>query len=322
MERKFILEEEDPPQSSQEKNKLVWKQGYFSFGTKSRIANITACKFITETLVVIAHRAVAKVYLIKLSSLPDSNIYDIVDSLQLQFGSLYYHPDGMDIHNNKIYMSAFTDKCCVIEIVDQERLVFERLFSVVPRVSYHGVFANDQGVYLGGCCPNPREKSGTMPIHFYHYETSKVVEYDTGFKRRVKGMQLFDNGTKMIVVSDDKGKGRRNMFDSFVMLYDVDQNSASLDVVDEFIMKNSQVDGIIMKDSIWYATIHDGNNECGCIVVGTITISKKLIFLSKISCDDFPHGIDINYGFLMYTCYGTSSFTVKRENQNAYWTLK
>ena len=125
-ESKFILKEDDPPEEITENNKLVWKQGYFSFGTQSRIANITACKFITEDIVVIAHRAVAKVYLIKINV--NSNTYEILDSLQLCFGSLTYHPDGMDVYKNKIYMTAFTDKCCIIEITNNERLLFERIF--------------------------------------------------------------------------------------------------------------------------------------------------------------------------------------------------
>lgn len=318
MEHKFVIEEENPPQNSEENNKLVWKQGYFSFGTQSRIANVTACKFVTEDIVVIAHRAVAKVYLIKI--LPDSNTYEILDEIHLRFGSLIYHPDGMDLYNNKVYISAFTDKCCVVEIINNERLLFKRLFSVVPRISYHGVYVNDIGIYLGACCANPRSISQqTIPIHFFNHATNEVIEYDTGFKRRVKGLQLFDNASKMIVVSDDKGKGRRNLFDSFVVLYDI---TDTLELADDFIMKNSQVDGIIMKNTIWYATIHDADDECGYIVVGTISISKKLMLLSKISCDNFPHGIDFNNGFLIFTCYGTSSFTVRRENQTGYWTLK
>lgn len=321
MEHKFIIDEQDPPQKSEENNKLVWKQGYFSFGSQSRIANVTACKFITEDIVVVAHRAVAKIYLIKINT--GSNTYQVLDSLQLRFGSLYYHPDGMDLFNNKVYITAFTDKCCVIEIINDERLLFKRLFSVVPRMSYHGVYVNHTGIYLGACCVNPRSMlQENIPIHCFRHELNEVIEYDTGFKRRVKGLQLFDNETKMIVVSDDKGKGRRNMFDSFVVLYDINHYSDSLELADDFIMKNCQVDGIIMKNAIWYATIHDADDECGYIVIGTISISKKLMFLSKISCDNFPHGIDFNFGYLIFTCYGTTSFTVKRENQTQYSTLK
>ena len=184
MEHKFVIEEENPPQNSEENNKLVWKQGYFSFGTQSRIANVTACKFVTEDIVVIAHRAVAKVYLIKI--FPDSNTYEILDEIHLRFGSLIYHPDGMDLYNNKVYISAFTDKCCVVEIINNERLLFKRLFSVVPRISYHGVYVNDIGIYLGACCANPRSISQqTIPIHFFNHATNEVIEYDTGFKRRV-----------------------------------------------------------------------------------------------------------------------------------------
>lgn len=321
MESKFILKEEDPPQESVEKNKLVWKQGYFSFGSQSRIANITACKFITQDLVIIAHRAVAKVYLIKINV--DSNTYDILDSLQLCFGSLTYHPDGMDVFENKIYLSAFSDKSCIIEVVNNERLIFERIFTVVPKLSYHGVFANKSGIFLGGCCSNPKNSNrDTIPIHFFNHETREVIEYDTGFRRRVKGLQLFDNDSKMIVVSDNKDAGRRNMFDSFVVLYGINEKTKTLKVIDEFIIKNAQVDGIIIKDSIWYATIHDGNTKSGTIVVGTISFSQELIFLSRIPCDNFPHGVDIYNEYLMFTCYGSSSFTIKRENQSQYSTLK
>lgn len=317
MDQKYIINEKDPPTKSTEKNKLVWKQGYFSFGTQSRIANVTAAKFITEELVVIAHRAAAKIFLLKLTG----NTYEILDQLFLKFPSLTFHPDGMDILNNKIYITAFTEKCCIVEIINNERLHFERVFSVVGRMQYHAVFSTELGIYLGSCCA--RSNSNTIPIHFYDNETAKVFEYDTHFKRRVKGLQLFDNDTKMIVVSDDKSKGRVNIFDSFVVLYHINKGKdPSLELLDEFQIKNSQVDDIIMKNSIWYATLHDADEKKGYILVGTITYSQKLIYLSKIYCDNFPHGIDFNFGHLMFTCYGTSSFTVKRENQTEYWTLK
>lgn len=313
MEERYILEEKDPPTESTEKNKLVWKQGYFSFGTQKRIANITAAKFITNDLIIIAHRAIAKVYLIKIVG----KKYEIIDSLLLKFGKQYFHPDGMDLYNNKIYISAFTDKCCVVEILNQEELVFERLFSVVPRMAYHGVCVNDNGIYLGSCAT----LTDTMPIHFYNPVDANIIEYDTHFRRRIKGLQWFNDGQNLIVASDDKDKGRRNLFDSFIVHYTL-MGENKLAVTDEFKMEHSQVDGIIMKEMIWYSTIHDADDKCGYVVVGTVGINGKLIFLSKIKCDNFPHGIDITNDFLVFTCYGNSSFTIRRENQTKYWSLK
>jgi hypothetical protein len=306
----YLIKEDDPPQTKCKNTDLVWKQGYFSFGNQSRIANLTAVKFITNDILVIAHRAVAKLYLVQV----DEKICTTLDSIVLKQHGKYYHPDGMDLYINKVYMTAFTDQCCVVSIVKNKKLVIDKIFEISPSINYHGVLVNGNELFFGGC--NPPTDKKTMSITVLN-KKGDVLHLDSGFFRRIKGISLYKDDF-ILVVSDDKREGHRNIFHSYVVLYRR-TNEREMVVVDELCIKNSQVDGVSMLNNRWFATLHSADDKCGYIVEGEITPRNTIKFLKNNECGDFPHGIDIftnntNKSTLMaFTSYGSSTFTINED---------
>jgi hypothetical protein len=308
----YYLYEEDPPQSVTKKGELVWKQGYFPFGSQSRIANITAIKFITSDLVVVAHRAVAKLYLLKI----EETMCEIIDSITVKKNGKYYHPDGMALLNNKLYITAFTADIPVVEILPNMTLKMDEIIKMNShKMPYHGIYINPDHQFFGGCSSINNETCID-----YLTNTQKKIRFMTGFDRRIKGIDMIDVVPNTLIVgSDNKTLKSKDLFDSFVHTYSVDFKNQKLIHADDLRLPSSQIDGIVLnqKTMKWYATIHNGIDQCGYIVVGSVSQDKNLslALLSKYRCDDFPHGIDLNNGNLSFTCYGTSSFAVVREKK-------
>ena len=112
-----------------------WKQGYFSFGSQKRIATVTDVKFISDNKLIVAHRGAAKLFLIEI----DNNTYKIIDSLLLNIDGKYYHPDLISIQNNRIYMTAYTNMSCIVDIIDN-KLNIVKLVKIHEYINYHGCF--------------------------------------------------------------------------------------------------------------------------------------------------------------------------------------
>ena len=55
--------------------------------------------------------------------------------------------------------------------------------------------------------------------------------------------------------------------------------------------------------------MHCGIDKCGYIFIGKID-KDKLIFVKKVACNNFPHGIDVYNNKLAYTSYANSSVTI------------
>lgn len=303
----YYLYEDDPPQEN-EKGGLVWKQGYFSFGTQERIANITAIKFITKDIIVVAHRAVAKLYLIRI----EDDFCEIIHSLELKKNNKFYHPDGMDLHEGKLYITTFTSECPIVEILDNTELRFKSVLEVKKTwMPYHGIYIGTEGFFFGGCAPVNKNETCIDYI-----KTNKTMRFNTGYNRRIKGIDMLDKN-RMLVGSDDKRKGFREIFNSYIHSYKIDYKNQKLTAIDDIKLKDSQIDGIKLSASKkkWFATVHDATDKCGYIIIGSIIHSLELAVLSKFRCDNFPHGLDIHNGFIGFTCYGSSSFSIGREKE-------
>ena len=310
----YYLKEEDPPQEpiTNDDDEIIWKQGYFTFGDQDRIANITAVKFINSPeLLVVAHRAVAKLYLVKI----ENDFCRIIHSLTLRKNGSYYHPDGMALYEDKLYITTFSHDCPIVQLKDNyTRLEFTNVLKVSNGIPYHGIYIGDQGMFFGGCAPINKKKTHETCIDFFKHKHKKSIQLKTGFNRRIKGIDLL-NSKAMIVGSDDKREGYRNLFHSYVHSYSIDNENQKLIPRDDLILKNSQIDGIALSPdkTKWYATVHSADDRCGYIMIGSILKNLNVVLLSKYRCDNFPHGLDVYKDFLSFTCYGSTSFTVMRE---------
>jgi hypothetical protein len=156
-----------------------WKQGYFFFGDQKRIATVTDVKFISDTKVVVAHRAAAKLYLIEINN----TTYKIIDSLLLKYNNIFFNPDLISIQNNRIYMTSYTNMSCIVDIVD-DKFKFIKLFKINKYIHYHGCLIKNNLVYYGGVTNN-------TPLTIYDINTNKFVNITTNYKKRIKSINIY-----------------------------------------------------------------------------------------------------------------------------------
>jgi hypothetical protein len=91
------------------------------------------------------------------------------------------------------------------------------------------------------------------------------------------------------------------------MFYILENNKLKL--LDSIEIEKSQIDGSVIYKDYFFITLHCGIDKCGYIYIGKIN-NNKLIFIKKVKCNNFPHGIDIYNNKLVYTSYANSSITI------------
>jgi len=274
---------------------IYWKQGYFSFGSQKRIATVTDVKFISDNKLIVAHRAAAKLYLIEINN----NTYEIIDSLLLKIDDKYFHPDLISIQNNRIYMTAYTNMSCIVDIIDN-KLNIVKLVKIHEYINYHGCFAINNLVYFGSV----KDKDNNTPITIYNYDTNKTVNIKTNYDRRVKTINVYNNN---ILLCFDGKNSKITIFDSWIMYYKLHNNKLIL--LDSIHIKNAQIDGSTIYNNYFFTIYQSEIDKCGYIYIGTIN-DTKITFVKKVKCNNFPHGIDVYNNKLAYTSYTNSSVTV------------
>ena len=284
---------------------VYWLQDFFNFGSQKRISTVTDVKFVDNNRLIVAHRSAAKIYLIKING----STYDVLDSLTLMVGGQhhgsddqYYHPDAITLCNNRIYMTAYRNNSCVLDIVN-DKLVFIKLFKIDSFMHYHGCHHNSDMVYFGSvkCSDN------NTPLTIYNTKTDKFKNLKTGTNKRIKAISSYKEC--LLLCMDDLGSHHQPLHNSCVMLYSVDNDK--LLYLDKIDINNSQIDGMVIYNDYFLATIHCGIDKCGNIIVGKIN-NNKLYFTKKVPCNDFPHGIDVFNDKVAYTSYANSSIVIQQ----------
>jgi hypothetical protein len=161
-----------------------WTQGYFWFGTQKRIATVTDVKFISDNKLIVAHRAAAKLYLVQINN----NTYEIIDSIILKIDSTYFHPDLISIQNNRIYMTAYTNLSCIVDIIDN-KLNIVKIIKIHEYVNYHGCFVTNNLIYFGGV----KDKDNNTPLTIYNYDTNQSVNIKLNYDKRIKTINVVNN---------------------------------------------------------------------------------------------------------------------------------
>jgi len=272
-----------------------WKQGYFSFGTQKRIATVTDVKFISDNKLIVAHRAAAKLYLVQINN----NTYEIIDSIVLQINNSYFHPDSITIQNNRIYMTAYTNLSCIVDIIDN-KLNIVKIIKIHEYVNYHGCFVTNNLIYFGGV----KDKDNNSPLTIYNYDTNQSVNIKLNYDRRIKTINIINNN---ILLCLDGKNSDITLFDSWIMYFKLQNNKLLL--LDSIHIKNSQIDGSVIYNNHFFAVLHSEIYKCGYIYIGSIN-DTNITFIKKVQCNDFPHGIDIYNNKLAYTSYTNSSVMV------------
>jgi hypothetical protein len=279
---------------------VYWLQGNFKFGKQQRIATVTDVKFITDTKLIIAHRAAAKLYLAEYNI--DDKKLTVLSTLVLNFNNYFFHPDLISIVDNKIYSTDYTNMTCIVEIKNDE-LFCVKLINLHKYVDYHGVFCNRQNVFFGGVMS--KDKNTILTV--YNSINEEIKHIPTNLNIRIKAISFYDE-TKLILCVDFPTDETNNLKDSWIMLYSLENDTLLLH--DDLYFKNCQIDQSAIKDNHFFVVIHSADDECGYIVIGNIE-KTKLNLLKKVQCHDFPHGIDVRNNLLAYTSYAKSTTTIQ-----------
>jgi len=273
-----------------------WKQGYFYLGNQKRIATVTDVKFLSDDKLIVAHRAAAKLYLVKINN----DTYEIIDSILLKINDSYFHPDLISIQNNRIYMTAYTNMACLVDIIDN-KLNIVKLMKIDEYVQYHGCLVVNNLVYFGGI----KSSNKNTPLTIYNYDTNQIINIKTNYNRRIKTIQVINNNN--ILLGVDTNISDSTIFDSWIMYYKLHNNKLLL--LDSIYIKNAQIDGSMIYNNYFFMTLHSEIYKCGYIYIGSFT-DTNIKFIKKVPCNDFPHGIDIYNNKLAYTSYTNSSVMV------------
>lgn len=289
------------PKEPSAKNPVFWKQGEFFFKDQSRVATMTDVKFINNNTLVACHRAAAEVFLIKIIN----NTFEMIDSMVLDkephkyFYRDAFHPDLMSHHNGMIYLSEYGPTYCVLTVYANKLIYVGAHKANNVNIQYHGIFANDQGLYLGGCNPAIITYIGNNKPAIHLISSKNYVN------ERVKTISLYNN---LFIVCFDIliSEGKYKEIDTRIRILKQDQNN-NLDIIDESVyIKDSQPDGAVIYKDYFLCTRHCAIKRCGVISIYKIH-SNKLELIKEIECENFPHGIDINENKIVYTSYAKSA---------------
>lgn len=268
---------------------IPWKQGYFSFNGQKRIATVTDVKFVSDNILVVAHRAAAKLYLIELKN----DAVNILDTIRLEFsiwGQKFFHPDLIVLHKGSIYMSEYSNRCCIVDIIDN-KLIFNNVLQFGGPKS-HGLCSKGNSVLFGSVKLGKIIKFDDIARQF------SVIDTDVT-ERRIKTVGM--DGNNFVLGLD---KPIRRGGDSWFNLYEfIDNKLLELNSV-KFV--NTQIDGHISHKGFHFITMHDGDTKSGVIVILKVN-NNEINIVRKIKCENFPHGLDICNDKLIYCCYENSS---------------
>lgn len=302
----FVIKEHVP--SRKKFNSAYWRQGKFYLKDQSRESTITDVKFLSDTLLVVAHRAAAKLYLVE----HFENTFTITDTLLLDTaknswnpkkrlsGQRFYHPDLMSLIGNTIYFSEYSNRCCVVDVIDN-RLVYRETLELGDN-AYHGCFSENTDVYLGSVFQS------NITIYNLETKSTSTLNVELEPNLRIKTIAKEEN---FFVLAVDKQfgspsiKGSKN--DAWVKLFE--KQNEKLMLLDSLAFPVSQVDGHISYGGYQFVVLHDGTDKTGYIVIIKVD-NKKLRLIKKIPCAGFPHGLDIRNDKLIYTTYSQSSIIV------------
>ena len=277
---------------------VFWLQGFFYMNNQKRVATVTDVKFVSANRLVVAHRAAAKLFLVEIVD-GESRILDtlLLDTRHPDSSSRYFHPDLICLHGNSVFMSEYTNRSLVVDVVD-DHLEIRNAFTICKEFRYHGCFTRNQFILYGSV------KGGTIGV--YNTQTGVVQHLRTPCRMRIKTIGM-DEDRNFIFGADlpqaELSRPGARM-DAELQLYQYDKKGFTrLDVLE---LPDTQVDGHVFHDGLHYFAIHDGEEKRGKILV-VRTSDGKIERIRDVPCNDFPHGLDIRDGLLAYTSYSTSS---------------
>jgi hypothetical protein len=239
-------------------------------------------------------------YLVKIFS----GGYTLLDCLILRvnlFKGRFFHPDLIAVHENRIFMTEYSNRCCVVDINDN-KLVLNGVFKHAD-IAFHGCFHTENHLLLG-CVSGLKLATFDQSLGYLH---SYQLEGDD-LNKRIK--TIYKDDTHCLLGLDKQYGSIKDTScggDSWFNVYQANANQLTL--LDSLAFPNTQIDGHVKYGNYHFITMQDSIKGAGCIVIISFS-NGKLKVIDKLLCKNFPHGIDIHENILVYCCYSNSSFVV------------
>lgn len=291
----FVIKEKVSKKPGINPFQVYWPQGYFTFSTinkKKRLATVTDVKFIDDDTIVVAHRAAAALFLIKLVD----NRFEVIDKIRLRLWwrgeGRFFHPDLIAVNGSRIYMTEYTARVLVVDIIDNKFRVVKH--SCCGSIPFHGCFSDNQRLMLGAV----EGLQVSVLNSELGLECSLHVESEEP-DVRIKTVGVQD-GIFFLGLDRHLGGVSTGWFNAYQLV------GNQLVLIHSLIFEDTQIDGHVFNGQYHFVAMEPGGWDAGCIAViafdGTVLDVKE-----RIKYESFPHGLDIRGDTLIYSSYANSS---------------
>jgi hypothetical protein len=296
------------------------------YKTDHRFPTMTDVNIISDELIIAIHRVGRKVYLIKLNENEHTPTYEILDTLLLN-----YQTEMLTRKNNRLYIITFGKQLIIVDIIDNVKLKFIKQINLSNNNnSYHGLEIYRNNLYIvPSIVKNEPLHIIKVSLNNNEYKINKIITpyliKNTG-KYRIKDISFINDNKILLIIMINNGKtlmkDNGHCDNGFIGLYNYninqdDPSKSNSELLDKYDFGESHLDSLIINklnnNNIFYITVQE--NEGGFIYKGSINVDQnKIENITKIKCDGFPHGIDINndYNLIGFTSYATSSVYISK----------
>ena len=272
-------------------------------GERGRFPSITDIHFLSDTLLVAAHRSAAYVYLIEFNL--SEKTHHIRSRVRTECNGTIHFPDMFTVVEDVLYIVCFSRYVVCVQIVDGHTLRVQHAFPLPVNVTYHGAARHGSFVYF---TPSTRKSS---------CDSETIVCMDTKTKMlrtvtfpescRIKSLAFFSDNRIVVVVTSRYKTFLSHpgaLADGAIILC-----NERFEILDRHDFFTTHFDGVITEDSTFYATC--ANLEGGFIIKGYL-VEDRLRSVEKIPVYDFPHGVaSWKKKLYAYTSYATDGIYIQ-----------
>jgi hypothetical protein len=272
-----------------------WQERYV--GDRKRYATASSVRFIDPHTLVCCSLLARKIYLIRFDL--KSGSFETLDSADTMYAGNTAQTDLCDIDGRG---HVITSNCQAASMSlyrhSGDKICFVRDLAMGLEDNFcHGARFYGPDVVVAAMHRNPRG------VHFFGLQTmEKLLYIETD--HLAKDICFLPNGRAILITT--AGSPAPNSQDGYVsenLLVEFDLKSRSCSLLKKQTCTIGQFDSaVVHADSLF--VVDSGR---GCILVLDVHTLRQI---DQIDGYIFPHGIDINYGMMAITSYGTNSIYV------------
>lgn len=272
-------------------------------GSDSRYPTMTDVKWLSETRLLAAHRYAGKLYILNLRG----DDYEIISTYTNTHQNQLHQTEAFELNSakNKIFLISFSEMLFILDISPQNKIQFVRSISLNSfNIPYHGIRLYQNHLFV---TPS-RRIIGLESIKKINLTDFSIADLPSlGEMFRIKHLAFLSDGSVLVLINYKTTTTllmENHISSGCLRLYRSDFQT----VQDTLEIPSAHLDGMTMDGNTFWVTCHD--LEGGFILQGRI-VEGKIVKERRISCEDFPHGIDVYKNRIAYTSYKTSGIHIR-----------